>query len=201
MKIFNPLIPNLHIFLLLYILYGVFEQYEQHVAEVESLEAEFPGLQTQIAKSQQKVKEIKDFIKKADEYKVRVEEVAKTIETVQRQLPAETNDSQIISFFQDEMKALNIKDPSNTPGAEESTPFFITKEYQVKANGTFLQFLVFLERIGNAPRIYNIKSLRLSAMDQGKRGRFQVLNGEAVIQAYRYNPDFKVDRGFETQVK
>lgn len=201
MKAFNPLIANIHIFLLLYILYGVYEQYEQHVAELESIEQEFPQVNEQISKAEEKVKEIKEFIKKADEYKVRVEEVAKTIESVQRQLPPETNDSQIISFFQDEMKALNIKDPSNMPGKEDNSTYFIAKDYQVKATGTFLQFLVFFERVGNAPRIYNIQNLKLTTVNDNKRGRFQVLNGEAIIQAYRFNPDFKVDRGFDTQVK
>lgn len=201
MKAFNPLIANIHIFLLLYICYGVYEQYEAHVAEMESIEQEFPQVNDQIAKAEEKVKEIKEFIKKADEYKVRVEEVAKTIESVQRQLPPETNDSQIISFFQEEMKALNIKDPSNMPGKEENTTYFITKDYQVKATGTFLQFLVFFERVGNASRIYNIQTLKLTTVNENKRGRFQVLNGEAIIQAYRFNPQFKVDRGFDTQVK
>jgi hypothetical protein len=46
-----------------------------------------------------------------------------------------------------------------------------------------------------------VHSLKLSTIDANKRGRFQVLSAEATIQAYRYNPEFKVDRGFQTQVK
>ena len=66
---------------------------------------------------------------------------------------------------------------------------------------TFLQFLIFFERVGNASRIYNLQNLKLSAVNERKRGRFQVLKGEAQIQAYRYNPEFKVDRGFEKKVE
>lgn len=201
MKALNPLVANIHIFLLLYILFGVYESWEAHTQEMESLEAEIPGLQQQIATSEQKVKEITDFIKKADEYKVRVEEVAKTIEAVQRQLPSETNDSQIISFFQDEMKALNIKDPTIMPGGESSSTYYITRDYKIAATGTFLQFLIFFERVGNASRIYNLQNMKLTAVNEKKRGRFQVLRGEAQIQAYRYNPEFKVDRGFEKKVE
>lgn len=200
-ELINRLIANIHVFLLLYGGFGLYEQYEQHALEKEQVESEFPAIQANMAKTQEKLKEIKEFMKKADEYKVRVEEVAKTIESVQRQLPAETNDSQILSFFQDEMKVLNIKDPSLMPGNESSGQYFISRDYNLKASGTFLQFLVFLERVSNAPRIYNIHSLKLTTIDQNKKGRFQVLTGEAVIQAYRFNPNFKVDRGFGSQVK
>lgn len=197
----NSLVANLHILLLVYGGYGLYEQYEQFNTEIASIEAEIPNIQGQIAKNEQKVKEIKDFIKKTDEYKVRVEEVAKTIESVQRQLPAETNDSQIVNFFQDEMKVLNIKDPNITPGAEQKSMYFISRDYNIKASGTFLQFLILIERIGNASRIYNIQTLKLTSSDGAKRGRFQVVNGEATVQAYRYNPEFKVDRTFGTEVK
>lgn len=197
----NRLIANLHVFFLLYGLYGFYEQYMAHESEYSAIANEAPDLERNIEKNQQKVKEVKEFIKKADEYKVRVEEVAKTIESVQRQLPAEINDSQILTFFQEEMKTLNIKDPSISPGNETKSSYFITRDYKLKATGTFLQFLVFLERVGNASRIYNIQNFKLSTVDASKRGRFQVVNAEATIQAYRYNPEFKVDRGFETQVK
>jgi Tfp pilus assembly protein PilO len=197
----NRLIANMHVFFLLYGVYVFYGQYEAHEMEYASVESEIPDLERNIKKNQQKVSEIKDFIKKADEYKVRVEEVAKTIETVQRQLPSETNDSSIVTFFQEEMKVLNIKDPGITPGNENKAQYFISKDYKLKATGTFLQFLVFFERVNNASRIYNVHSLKLSTIDANKRGRFQVLSAEATIQAYRYNPEFKVDRGFQTQVK
>jgi Tfp pilus assembly protein PilO len=145
---------------------------------------------------EKKVKEIQEFSKKTSEYKTRVEEVAKTIETVQKQLPAETNDTQILTFFQNEINALNIKDANFTPGKEEKSTYYISKEYSLKARGTFLQFLIFLERIGKADRIYNIKELKLTSLAEGQKGRFQLITGEGAIQAFRFNPEFKVDRGF-----
>lgn len=194
----NKILANIHIFLLLYGLFGVYTKYEEHTLAIEQVESQFGPIQAEIAKNEAKVKEIGEFIKKADEYKVRVEEVAKNIENVQKQLPAETNDSQILTFFQGEMATLNIKDPSIIPGGEEKSTYIISRDYSLKANGTFLQFLIFLERIGTADRIYNTKSLRLTVNEQRNRGRFQVVSGDIVFQAYRFNPEFKVDRGFET---
>jgi hypothetical protein len=46
-------------------------------------------------------------------------------------------------------------------------------------------------------RIYNIKNLKLTNSSDTQKGRFQIIEGESVIQAFRYNPDFKVDRGFQ----
>ncbi len=195
-ELVNKIIGNLHIFMFLYGCWTTYELWEQHDLRLTEIETEIPNVEADIVKLKTKVKEINDFIKKADEYKVRVEEVAKNIESVQKQLPAETNDAQILAAFQSEMKVLNIKDTILEPKGEESSTYFISKEYSVKASGTFLQFLIFFERIGNATRIYNVKSLKLTTNGATRKGRFQIVNGEAVIQAYRFNPSFRVDRGF-----
>ena len=195
-ELVNKLISSAHIFILLYGLWGAYTLYEEHTVAVEEIVNSGSGLDEEIAAAQKKIKEIQEFAKKTDEYKVRVEEVAKNIESVQKQLPAETNDTNILSFFQSEINSLNIKDANFTPGKEEKSTYYISKEYSLKAKGTFLQFLIFFERIGNADRIYNIKNLKLTSGSSNQKGRFQVIEGEGLIQAFRYNPDFKVDRGF-----
>lgn len=192
----NNLIANIHWFILLYGLYSGYLLYDEHTIQLAEIVERGSGLEEEIEKAKKKVKEIKEFAKKTDEYKLRVEEVAKNIESVQKQLPAETNDSQILTYFQSEINSLNIKDANFVPGSEESSTYFISKDYTLKGKGTFLQFLIFLERIGRADRIYNIKELKLFSVDQGQKGRFQIISGEGIIQAYRFNPAFKVDRGF-----
>lgn len=195
-EIVNKLIGNIHIFMFLYGCWTTYGLWEQHDLKMTEFENEIPSVEADIVKLKSKVREINDFIKKADEYKVRVEEVAKNIEAVQKQLPAETSDAQILSAFQSELKVLNIKDTTMEPKSEESSTYFISKDYSIKANGTFLQFLIFFERIGNATRIYNVKSLKLTTNGTVRKGRFQIVNGEAIIQAYRFNPSFRVERGF-----
>jgi Tfp pilus assembly protein PilO len=195
-ELLNKLLGSAHFFIIIWVAYGAYEMYEAHEEQMNQTIAQFPTVEADIEKQKQKLKEIQDFIKKAEEYKVRVEEVAKNIEAVQRQLPAETSDSQILAFFQEEMKVLNIKNPDLRPGMEQPTTYFISKDYNLKASGTFLQFLVFLERIGTAARIYTIQSLRMVVNNSNNKGRFQVIDTDMLIQAYRYNPAFKVERGF-----
>lgn len=192
----NKLISNIHVFLLMYGLYGGWVLYDEHVIQLEDIISRGSGIDGEISAAEKKVKEIQEFSRKTEEYKVRVEEVAKNIEAVQKQLPAETNDTQILSFFQNEINSLNIKDADFKPGKEERSTYYISKEYTLKARGTFLQFLIFFERIGTADRIYNIRNLKLSTPNDVQKGRFQIISGEGIIQAFRFNPDFKVDRGF-----
>lgn len=194
----NKAISNIHFLILAYGLYSAWIVYDDHSIRMTELDSQFPTVEAEIANNQKKVKEIQEFVKKAEESKVRVEEVAKNIESAQKQLPAEINDNQILTFFNQEISQLNIKDPNIVPGAEVSSTYFISKEYVVKAKGTFLQFLVFFERIGNSTRIYNVKSLKLINNDSNQRGRFHLVSGESIIEAFRFNPDFKVDRGFDT---
>ncbi len=195
-ELVNKLIANTHVFIFLYgcwTTYGLWEQHDMRLTEIEN---EIPSVEAEITKLKVKVKEINEFIKKTDEYKIRVEEVAKSIESLQKQLPADINDSQILSAFQNEMNVLNIKDTTLEPKEEGTSTYFISKDYSIKASGTFLQFLIFFERIGNATRIYNIKSLKFTTNGTARKGRFQIVNGETTIQAYRFNPSFRVERGF-----
>jgi Tfp pilus assembly protein PilO len=192
----NKLITKAHILLFVYGLYGAYVMYDEHSIQLAEIENTSTTVDAEIIETKKKVKEIQEFIKKADEYKVRVEEVAKNIESVQKQLPSETNDTQILTYLQSEINALNIKDAKFTPGKEFPSTYFISKDYTLKGRGTFLQFLIFFERIGNADRIYNIKNLTLTLGNESQKGRFQIIDGEGTIQAYRFNPEFKVDRGF-----
>lgn len=190
----NRILPYLHFIILAYSGYGLYSQYEAHVENISQIDAKLPPIEQELTQTRQKLKEIEEFKKKAEEYKLRVQEVAKNIEIVQGQLPAETNDSQILTFFNTEMSALNIKTPNITPGTETPGPFFIARDYTLKAKGTFLQFLIFLERINTADRIYNVKNFKLTNANKTQKSRFQVIEAETTIQAYRFNPDaFKVE--------
>jgi Tfp pilus assembly protein PilO len=193
----NKFIANIHFLIVIYGLYGVWESFDANSIRMDELNNQFPSIEAEIVSNQKKVKEIQEFVKKTEESKIRVEEVAKNIESAQKQLPAEINDNQILTVFNQEINSLNIKDPQIVPGSETTSTYFISKDYMIKAKGTFLQFLIFFERIGNATRIYNVKSLKLVNADTSHRGRFQLVAGESVIQAFRFNPEFKVDRGFE----
>lgn len=189
---------NLHFILLAWGIVSGYYMYEDHLLRIQGVEDQFPAINADIATAEIKIKEIKDFELKAEESKVRVKEVAKNIEAVQKQLPSDINDNQIITFLNQEMRTLNIKDPDIVPAVEVPGTFFISKAYNIKAKGTFLQFLVFFERIGSADRIYNVKKLKIVNGETNQRGRFQMINSETELDAYKFNPDFKIESGVES---
>ncbi len=192
----NKIIAKIHWMILIYGAYTSWIDYDEHSIQLEDIVSRGASIEAEITNTQKKLKQLKAFAEKSEEYKKRVEEVAIKIETVQKQLPAETNDSSILTYFQSEIKSLNIREADFVPGKEEPSTYFIAKEYGLKAQGTFLQFLIFLERLSNSDRIYNVKELKLILPAGSQKGRFLMISGESTIQAYRYNPDFKVDRGF-----
>lgn len=184
---------NLHVFIILYALYGLWVFWDEHSMAMEQMNMQSQSLDNEIAASQKRLSEVQEFIKKRDEYKLRVEEVAKNIEAVQKQLPPQIVDNQIINFFKSELTSLNVKDADVVPGVENTTTYFISKDYKLTSKATFLQMLIFFERIGTAARIYNISELSMDVAQGGRKGRFQVIDASANIQAYRFNPDFKVE--------
>lgn len=194
-ELINKLIPNIHWLILLYALYSAWGMYEAHILQVEAANGKIASAEAKINKLKKQLAEIEDFTKQADEYRTRIEEVAKNIEAVQKQLPSETNDSQIIGYLKSEIEALNIKDSNFSPGKDEKSTYYISKDYKIKASGTFLQFLIFMERIASADRIYNVKEIKLTTPSGVQKGRFQMISLDGVIQAFRMNPEFKVDRG------
>lgn len=196
----GKLFSNLHFFIVFYMLYGVWVVWDEHSTAMTELTDDNARIDNEMVVNTKRLGEIQEFIKKRDEYQLRVEEVAKNIEAVQKQLPPTTNDSEIIAFFNQELSTLNIKESNMKPGTENNSTYYISRDYNMTAKGTFLQFLVFFERIGSASRIYNVPELSLKVADEKKKGRFQMLEGSASVQAYRYNPGFKVDRGFQTPV-
>jgi len=195
-EVLNKIIGSIHWFILAYGLFSVWVLYDEHSIQINEILGRETQIVAEISEKKKNLEEIKDYIKKADEFKVRIEEVAKNIESIQRQLPSETDDSQIISSIRSEMTFLNIKEGSVAPGEEQKSTYYISKDYRLKAEGTFLQFLVFFERLKDKDRIYNIKELKITNINDKQKGRFRMLSFNSVIQAFRYNPDFKVDRGF-----
>jgi Tfp pilus assembly protein PilO len=196
-EISGKIFGNAHWFILIYALYGAYLKYEEHTVAMEAIEGQFTGIEQETKTTEKSLKEIQENMGKIAEFKTRVESVAKNIESVQRQLPADINDTQILTYLNQEMSSLNIKDSSIVPAAEQTGTYFVSKDYQFTGKGTFLQFLIFFERLGNADRIYNIKNLKLTNLSDSQKGRFQLVSGESVIQAFRFNPDFKVDLGFD----
>lgn len=193
----NGLFKKLPLFIILYTAYTAYDMYEIHQTKLQESKDRVPVLQNQIKKAKQKKKDLKRYFQDIEEAKKNIELVAQEVEKVQRQLPSEISDAENLQLVKGIAEKLNIKNVFLQPKNEENKGFYYIKNYEMKATGTYLQFLIFFEKIAENKRLLNIRDVELKQLSSPQRGRFQLINTKIIIQAYRFNPNHKEDRGIE----
>ena len=192
----DKLASNIHLIFLVYALMLGMDSYDQMNVKFESAKAALESTNIKLNKIKRDLNKLKNFDSNLVDSKSRVREVVKRIEKAQKQLPSEINDADVsgkLTQFSDDLKML---DPSPVPRIEQDFKFYISKDYNFDAKGTFLQFLIFfenLERLGDDGRILNVKYVRITESNTGDdRSRFKILNLSTTVEAYRYN-NFEVE--------
>ncbi|EQC47004.1 pilus assembly protein, PilO [Bacteriovorax sp. BSW11_IV] len=193
----KALIKNLHIFLFAYFAYQGWLKYNEIVERKVQIQEKEPVIRARIGKLKRQKKEINDFLLSIAEAKKRIELVATEVEKIQKKLPTAISDAQNLEFIKKVAEGLNIKNIYLSPRDEKNEGFYITKKYEFKASGTFLQFLIFLEKIGDAEQLLNIGEVKIEKSTNPQKGRFQVVNYTAMVESFRYNENYKEDRGIE----
>lgn len=191
----GKIVGKLHILIILYSAFQMFTYWDENQQRVESFEMQIPGLQGRITQSGRELQQLKTYNNDLEEARKRIELVAEEVERTQRQLPAQISDLENLNILRKTAEGLNIREVNVVPLEEELRSFYYVKKYQLKAHGTFLQFMIFFEKVAENERLLNINQLKLTRRDGGERGRFQVIDAEVTIEAYRYNPDYREDRG------
>lgn len=194
---FQKLASKIHIFIILYAAFNIFKLWDENQQRKETIEMQIPALQGRITQSSRELKELRAYNEDIAEARARIEIVAQEVERTQRQLPAEISDLENLNLLRRTAEGLNIKDINVMPLQEELRSFYYVKKYEMRAHGTFLQFMIFFEKIAENERLLNINEIKLKRKADGERGRFQVIDAEVIIEAYRYNPEYREDRGIE----
>lgn len=178
-------------------LWGLYEKYEEvQILNEQNLTA-LEVVNTSIAKAKKDRRKIDDYLKNIDIKKGEIEEVAQQIEKLQKKLPQKATDSENVSLIRKNADNLKIRDVIVNPGVETENGFYFSKRYDVQGVGTYLQFLMLLESLTTSERILNLKNLVIERSDAKIKGRYEVLKMSAVIESYRYNENFKENRGIE----
>lgn len=188
---------TLHWIILAYALWDIYELQGLHSVRIQEVKDQAPTLEANIAKQKKELRAIDSFKKNIETSRKSVEEAFKNIEIVQKQLPSAVSDIEILDFFSREARSLNIQDLSTTPMGETSQGFYKSKPYLIKASGTYLQFVVFMERLAAAERLFNVKRLNLVTAPEGARGRFQIVSLEAEIETFTHNQNHKETSGLD----
>lgn len=193
----EKLLKNIHWLIIAFAAFNFYTAYDAQSERLKQIEDENEAQKVILSKNKRTQKEISNYYKNIKEEKERIERVAKEIEKMQQLLPSEISDSENINLLRKMADDVNIKELSITPDIDSERGFYIARRYKLKAKATFLQFLIMFEKIGENKRILNIGESEFKKSDTPQRGKFQVIDGEFMLEAYRFNPNYKEDRGIE----
>lgn len=190
------LVKNLHLGILVYALYSGFLYFEEQDTKLVDVTSRAESMNAKLIRVRKDLSEVKKFEADIETSKARVREVVNKIETIQKQLPSDIKDSEISETLIGFAKTLRILNPSPLPKEEENKEFYFSKDYSFDASGTFLQFIIFfekLEKLAKDGRILNVKYVRMKISDKSNsKSRFQILDLSTTLEAYRYNDQFDV---------
>lgn len=196
-ELVGKILAKLHVIIMVYAAFSFYEAYSTHDTLLSEITSQIPEVEEEIQKSEKKLSQIDEFRKNVDQTKLKVAEVFNSIEKVQRQLPSDINDIEVLDYLTKEGRGLNMPEIEPNPMNEEASGFYISKPYRIKAKGTFLQFVIFLERINAAERLFNVKNLTMRSDNTNQKGRFQVVSLDATIDTFKYNQSHKESSGIE----
>ena len=191
------LFKNIHWFIIALALYNIGSYYLEITEKTESTRAQVEQQRLALSRVKRTKKEIASFYKNIQEAKNKIERVAQEIEKTQQILPSEVTDTDIITILRKMAEDVNIKEMSIMPEGDDDRGFYIARRYKFKAKATYLQFLIMFEKISENKRILNVGELTFKKLEQPQRSKFQLIDGEFTLEAYKYNVNFKEDRGLD----
>lgn len=183
----NKLVQNIHWAIILWSLYNAYSVFSENSERPAEAKIKTETARQSLAKNKKIKKDLDLFYKNIEEAKVKIQKVKESIEKTEQLLPTSISDNENMSLLRDTGDGLNIKRIEITPGQEEERGLLVAKQYTLKANATYVQFLVFFEKISGNKRMLNIRNVSLQRTQEEQRTRFPLLEGSFVLEAYRFN--------------
>ncbi len=191
----TKLINKLYILLLLHAAYLIYDAYTNIEEKKAKVNASIETLKRKVDKQKREKKLISEYVKDVEAKKQEIEEVAQQIEAIQRRFPQKLDDAANFKAIKDIADDLKIRELNIQPAGEISNGFYITKQYNINAKATYLQFLLLLERVADSERLLNVNGITMKRIKTKRRTRYESLDIVATIETYRHNPRHKEDRG------
>jgi Tfp pilus assembly protein PilO len=187
----DKIVKNFQWIIVLFGLYNLFNIYQENEGKPGEIRKQGEGIKTQLEKNKKLKNEMEDFYKNAEEAKLKIQKVKESIEKTQQLLPSEISDSENLDLLRKTGEILNIKLMNINPGPEEVRGLFIAKQYTFEAKATYMQFIIFFEKIASNKRVLNIKNVSFKKLETPQKGKFTLIQGKFVLEAYKFNANFK----------
>lgn len=190
-SLFRLALKYLHIIIFAYLSAVNIPNYQEGFEKTSEINERFSGVEQQIIRNKKKLKKIKKFKKDIVKKEKELETIVKQIEEVQKQLPDVINDTDILNIFDEEAEKVGIQDVQMKPLSEQSRGFYFAKRYKFMGTATFLQFLIYFERLSKNERLINVTDMKLENKKIKQRGRFQLINLTTEMEIFRYNTSYR----------
>lgn len=191
------LVNKLYVLLILYSAFLIYDAYSNVEERKAKVNAAIEVLKRKVDKQKREKKLITEYMKDVEAKKQEIEEVAQQIEKIQRRFPKKLDDAANFKVIKDIADDLKIRELNISPGSEVANGFYITKQYEIRATATYLQFLLLLEKVSESERLLNVNGVTMKRVESKRRTRYETLNIVATIETYRHNPNHREERGIE----
>tara|TARA_B100000925_G_scaffold291314_1_gene278922 strand:+ start:2005 stop:2607 length:603 start_codon:yes stop_codon:yes gene_type:complete len=195
------IVNRLWLVLVIYTGYDGYKKYEAHLEEMTSIKEQRELVQGRIEKNKKKVDQLSEVLENIKAAEKRMKKVEEQAVIIQRKFPSVINDAELMNLFSNIASNLNIKNIQINTVGETDKGFYFIKTYQFKANSTYLQTLLFLEKVSENERLLNVKDIILKTLDIKQRSRHQLLDTTITIMAYRYNSNYKIETAVKDKEK
>lgn len=186
----DKIFPYLHWLLFLYAGWSLFEAYEEHGTNLEMKINELSSVETTFKSRNRKVMETQDFKKRKEESQQDLEKVEAELKKIKSKLISDGEQTQVLQDLSTDGETLNMQNLNFSPRQQITKGLYFVNGFDIKGSGTYLQLLIFLERLSFANRIYNIDQLSIKGKEQAKSGRLNFVDFNMTIEAYQYNENF-----------
>ncbi len=176
--------------ILIFGLWEFYGFYNEKSKRMEELDSEIIEINNNNNSIQEDIKKIKSVSKgSVDELQKKVLEAKGNLDKVSKLIPPISDKTVILEELSSVARDLNIRDISFKPKYEKENHdgLYITNGIEFKGKGTFLQFLVFFEKIKKLDRIFNIDSLKVQNKTLKKSGKHVLVDFKAVIETFHYS--------------
>lgn len=187
----DKFLQNLHFIVLIYALFKAYSLYDNHQQQLTILELDRSKIKKQVDEKGKKIKEIEKFQVEVGQHKDKIKELQGQVDLLKIKLPSDSQQTEVLQELVTQANELNLRETTFSPKYKKPKGIYITNGLELKGMGTFLQLLIFFEKLGASQRIYNVASVKITNRKEKNRGRLNLVNAESVVETYQFNEEFK----------
>jgi len=193
----NKIIKYSYLLLVAFACYQGYERWNEGKEVLAGLEAEKENIINALEVKKKRLKDLDDYFSRVEERQAGIDLILKSIDKFQRLLPNVNDDLKNKQILKEMAKKVNLREVKILSKDPVEKEFYFLSTYELIAQGTYLQFLLFLEEVSNSKRLLNISFVQFQMPKIKQKGRYIVIDGKIIIESFRYNS--KNDEGASVQ--